>query len=165
VFPLFQYHGADTSHCGAVCLKRALTYIPGTKKFFSDTSRRRRFELLRRALSRVEFYKDGRIALSWVTAQDFEELNARKEDAENLINYWQNVETVNVAVLFKSFEDDTTRVSFRSDASFDSAAFLRQFGGGGHAPAAGATLDMPLEQAKETLLAALLEAVDVSEEA
>jgi len=125
-------------------------------KFFSDMNRMK-FELLRRALTRVEFHADARIALSWVTSQDLEELNARKEDAENLINYWQNVDTVSVAILFKSFETDTTRVSFRSDASFDSAAFLRRFGGGGHAPAAGATLDMPIEQAKEVLLKALLE--------
>ncbi len=160
----FSNTTARTHHIAGRLLETGVNVHPWNEKFFSNTPRRK-FELLCRTLSRVEFHKDGRIAVSWVTAQDLEELDARKEDAENFINYWKNVETVNVAVLFKSFEDDTTRVSLRSDASFDSAAFLRQFGGGGHAPAAGATLDMPLEQAKETLLAALLQAVDVSEEA
>jgi phosphoesterase RecJ-like protein len=70
---------------------------------------------------------------------------------------------VRVAVLFKGFEPDTTRVSFRSDASFDSAAFLRRFGGGGHAPAAGATIDMPLEPAKETLIKSLVEELGAQE--
>ena len=157
----FSNTSERTHHIAGRLLETGIDTHVWNKKFFSDMNRRK-FELLRLALSRVVFHADAHIALSWVTAEDLEELNARKEDVEALINYWQNIDSVNVAILFKSFESDTTRVSFRSDASFDSAAFLRRFGGGGHAPAAGATLDMPLEEAKEVLLKALLEEFEIS---
>lgn len=156
----FSNTTARTHRIAARLLETGIDVNPWNKAFFSDMHRRK-FELLRRALERVEFHADGRIALSWVCAQDLEELEARTEDTENLISYWQSVDSVSVAILFKGFEADSTRVSFRSDASFDSAAFLRCFGGGGHAPAAGATLDMPLEQAKETLIKELLDAPEI----
>jgi len=160
----FRYSNttARTHRIVSRLLDTGIDVHPWNKRFFSDMQRQK-FELLRRALSRVEFYQDGQVAVSWVNALDIEELKARKEDVENLINYWQNVDSVRVAILFKGFESDTTRVSFRSDASFDSAAFLRRFGGGGHAPAAGATIDMPLEPAKETLIKSLLEEIGKQE--
>ena len=125
------------------------------KRFFSDMARSK-FELLRIALDHVEFYRDGEIALSWLSQADLDAAGALQEDAENLINYWLAVQEVRVAILLKAFEDGRTRASFRSDTTFDSAAFLRNFGGGGHAPAAGATLEMPLEEARACLLEALL---------
>ena len=114
-----------------------------------------KFEMMRRALARVETHFDGAVALSWLNEEDLRTVNGSPEDAENLINLWQAVEGVRVAALLKAFEPGVTRVSLRSDISFDSALFLRDFGGGGHARAAGATLEMPLDQARETLLAAL----------
>lgn len=123
--------------------------------FFTDMARTK-FELMRRALERVQFHASGAVALSWLTEDDLAQTGARQEDTENLINYWQNVERVRVAVLLKQFSEGEIRVSMRSSADFDSAAFLRPLGGGGHAPAAGATLEMPLEEARQTLVDALL---------
>ncbi|HDP35822.1 MAG TPA: 30S ribosome-binding factor RbfA [Candidatus Hydrogenedentes bacterium] len=152
----FSNTTARTHHIAARLLETGIDVHLWNNRFFSDMNRKK-FELMRRALSRVEFHAGCRVALSWITSGDLEDLEARQEEVENLVNYWQNVDTVSVAIIFKSFDPNTTKVSFRSDASFDSAAFLRQFGGGGHAPAAGATLDMPLEQAKDTVLKALLD--------
>ncbi len=124
------------------------------RRFFSDISSAK-FEIMRRALSRVEFHFNGAVALSWLEKEDLQETGGRAEDAENLITLWQAVYGVRVAILLKYFEANITRVSFRSDNSFDCAVFLRSFSGGGHARAAGATLDMPLEEARRALLAAL----------
>ncbi len=154
----FSNTTARTHRIAAKLLDTGIDAHHWNKRLFSSMSRVK-FELMRRLLQRVAFHADGRVAISWVTEEDLQTLDAHPEDVENLINYWQNVESVSVAILCKSFQPDSTRVSFRSDASFDSAAFLRQFGGGGHAPAAGATLDMPLEQAKTVLLEALEQAL------
>lgn len=124
------------------------------KRFFSDM-RLSKFELMRHALARVEFHFNGAVALSWLNEEDLHAANGHPEDTENLINLWQAVEGVRVAVFLKCFETNMTRVSFRSDTTFNSAAFLRSFGGGGHASAAGATLEMPLDEARKTLLTAL----------
>lgn len=124
------------------------------KRFFSDTSPQK-FEIMRRALQRVELHQKGAVAISWLTAEDLEEVGAAAADSENLINIWQNITGVDVAILMKSFEEGETRVSGRSTAAFNSADFMRSLGGGGHAMAAGATLPYPLEEARTRLLEAL----------
>ncbi len=150
----FSNTSPRTHRITAALMEAGLDAASLNKRFFSDMSRPK-FELLRRAIERTAFHADDCVAMSWLTADDLAETGARPEDAENLINYWHNVESVSVAVLLKAFQPGETRVSFRSDPGFDSAAFLRPFGGGGHAPAAGATLSMSVEQAQEALVQAL----------
>lgn len=150
----FSNTTSRSHHLAAELMEAGIDIGLLNKKFFSDVSRMK-FELMRLALSHVEFHFGGAVALSRLTGEDLREAGAQREDAENLINIWQAVDSVRVAILLKSFEPDKVHVSFRSDATFDSAAFLRRFGGGGHAPAAGATLEMPLEDARESILTAL----------
>ncbi|NLN93574.1 MAG: 30S ribosome-binding factor RbfA [Candidatus Hydrogenedens sp.] len=124
------------------------------KRFFSDMSPRK-FEIMRRALQRVELHQQGAVAISWLTAEDLEEVGATAADSENLINLWQNISGVEVSILMKCFDEGETRISGRSTALFNSADFMRSLGGGGHAMAAGATLPYPLEEARSRLLDAL----------
>jgi phosphoesterase RecJ-like protein len=124
------------------------------RRFFSDMTPEK-FEIMRRALSRVERHQQGAVALSWLTAADLEEVGATAADSENLVNLWQNIKGVQVAILMKSFDEGESRLSFRSTAAFNSADFARSLGGGGHAMAAGATLSSPLEEARQQLLDAL----------
>lgn len=123
-------------------------------RFFSDMSPQK-FEVMRRVLERVTLYHEGAVALSWLTAADLQEIGAVNSDSENLVNLWQSIRGVQLAIFLKQFDEGETRVSFRSTASFDSAAFLRTLGGGGHAMAAGATLELPLDEARARLLEAL----------
>ncbi|MGI6138492.1 MAG: 30S ribosome-binding factor RbfA [Candidatus Hydrogenedentales bacterium] len=124
------------------------------QQLFSNMSGQH-FEVMRHVLSRVELHFNGSVALSWIDNADLEQLGARREDTENLINIWQSINKVQVAIFFKSFYPGKISVSFRSNNSFDSAAFLRSFGGGGHACAAGATLEMSMEEARDEILSAL----------
>ncbi|HOC68332.1 MAG: Bifunctional oligoribonuclease and PAP phosphatase NrnA [Candidatus Hydrogenedentes bacterium ADurb.Bin101] len=150
----FSNTTALSHRLAAECIEAGINVGLLNQRFFNDM-RAAKFEMMRRALARVETHFDGAVALSWLNEEDLRTVNGSPEDAENLINLWQAVEGVRVAALLKAFEPGVTRVSLRSDISFDSALFLRDFGGGGHARAAGATLEMPLDQARETLLAAL----------
>ena len=152
----FSNTTADTHRLAGDLMEAGIDVGALNKRLFSDVSRQK-FELMRRALEHVEFHLDGAVALSWLTGKDLQDTGARNEDVENLVNLWQAVDSVHVAILFKAFEPGKTQVSFRSDNTFNSAAFLRRFGGGGHPPAAGATLDMSLEEARECLLSALRE--------
>ena len=145
---------ALTHRLAAECIEAGIHVGLLNQRFFSDM-RPAKFEIMRRALTRVEFHFNGAVALSWLNDADLTDVNGLPEDTENLITLWQSVQGVRVAALLKAFEPESTRVSLRSDLSFDSALFLRDFGGGGHARAAGATLEMPLDQAREALLSAL----------
>ena len=77
------------------------------------------------------------------------------EDTDGLINYLRNIEGVRVAMIFRETRDAKTKVSFRTQAELNAAEICRAFGGGGHAVAAGATIDAPIEEAREKVLAHL----------
>lgn len=59
-----------------------------------------------------------------------------------------------INVLFKEQDEGRVRVSVRTTAAADAVAITRQFGGGGHARAAGCTVEAPLDEARERVLTA-----------
>ncbi len=128
-----------------------LETAPICETVFSAMSRPK-FDMLCHVLARAEFRADGAIAASYVSYQDLAAVGGEKEDTGGLINYLRNVDGVRVAVLFTQVDAHTTKASFRSVPEFNSAVFLAQFGGGGHAAAAGVTLDMSLAEAMPTVL-------------
>ena len=111
-----------------------------------------KFEMLRRVLERTQRIAEGRVAYSMLTARDARETAARGEDVDGLINFPRNIEGVEVGILFREVGPSTTKVSMRSRNAFNCAAFLEPLGGGGHAWAAGATLEMPLAEARRMVL-------------
>ena len=113
---------------------------------------RGRFALMARIVERMEFCEGGRIAISEVTARDLEDCGAQLPELNNLVNLGRDVEGVRVAVLLRALEDHVTKVSLRSVPGFDAAEMVEPLGGGGHAGAAGVTLEMPLEQARRAIL-------------
>lgn len=118
-----------------------------------------KFELLRRALARAEFRAEGRLASSFIRQADFAEVSCTREDMDGIVNYLRNVSGVVVGAMFTELDDHSCKVSLRSHEAFNSAVFLAQFGGGGHAAAAGATLETPLEEAMPMLLERLADAL------
>lgn len=104
-------------------------------------------KVLSRALQTLQMSPEGDIAWVYVTPRDMEECQAANEDLEGIVNYPRNIQGVEVGMLFKVINDQSVKVSFRSAGKVDVAKLAQSFGGGGHTRAAGARLDLPLEQA------------------
>ncbi|HOJ34077.1 MAG TPA: bifunctional oligoribonuclease/PAP phosphatase NrnA [Candidatus Hydrogenedentes bacterium] len=117
-----------------------------------DAMSQAKFSLMARILSRMQFLENTRLAYSEVYPSDLEETGAGAEDINNLINLGRNVEGVQVAILFRGLPDGTTKISVRAAPEFNALRLIVPFGGGGHVGAAGATLAMPLEQARDAVL-------------
>jgi len=78
---------------------------------------------------------------------------ASPEQSEGLIDWLSQAEHAEVAILFKE-ADGATRISVRTrTGGVDATVLTGTFGGGGHARAAGATVDLPLAQARPIVLA------------
>jgi phosphoesterase RecJ-like protein len=73
----------------------------------------------------------------------------------SLVSFLISAEDADVAAVFVECEDGRVEVGLRAKPGFDVARVALQFGGGGHAPAAGCTLPGPLEEAQTRLLTAL----------
>ncbi|UCC26183.1 MAG: bifunctional oligoribonuclease/PAP phosphatase NrnA [Gemmatimonadales bacterium] len=104
----------------------------------------RRFKLLQACLNTLE--ADEGVAWMSVPPDVFRDLGAGPEDLEGLVDYPRGVEGTEVALLFRRTNTGATKVSFRSTGPVDVNALAREFGGGGHVRAAGAALDLSLEE-------------------
>ncbi len=150
------------THELAARLIRMGTDNAGLYQRLEQGERPEKLGLLCRAVSNLQLLADSQAAVMVLRAQDFAETGARPEETERLVDIPQIVEQVQVVVLITEHlvtEDgetrSTTRMSFRSkpapaDAGSDRAVNVAElaahFGGGGHARAAGAKVDRPIDE-------------------
>jgi phosphoesterase RecJ-like protein len=106
----------------------------------------------------LELMADQRLAVMRVYRQDYAKTGANVGDTENLVNVPLQIRTVEVSLVFNEpLEGGPIRVSLRSKGRIDVAKFAEQFGGGGHARAAGLKVDGSLQQVHDRVVAAMLE--------
>jgi phosphoesterase RecJ-like protein len=109
--------------------------------------------LFGRVLARVATSTDGRVIWSTMREADLAESGAIPPQAEGIIDLLAQAEEAEVAILFKEAEG-RTRLSVRTKTGgVDATMLTGVFGGGGHARAAGATVDLPLDDAVPAVLA------------
>jgi len=117
-----------------------------------------RVALQTRAMQSLELLADNRLAVLSLRKDDFSETGAGVGDTENVINVPLQIRTVEaVALLVDPPDGGPIRVSLRSKGKVDVARFAEQFGGGGHARAAGLKIAMSLESARDAVIKSMLE--------
>lgn len=109
--------------------------------------------LFGRVLARLELDLDGRLIWSTIELADLAVSGADAAESEGLIDLLQQSETSEAAILFKE-GDESTRISIRTrEGGVDATVLAGTFGGGGHARASGATVPLPLDEARQVVLA------------
>ena len=104
-------------------------------------------------LDRLQSTADGRIVWSSLTEADIVATGADRAHSEGIIDLLSQAEAAEVAILFKQ-AGDITRVSVRTKpGGVDATVLTGVFGGGGHARAAGASVQAPLDEARPPVLA------------
>jgi len=182
VYELLQDGAWQITQEMALCLYVAISTDTGNFSFSSTTRRdmmaaaemiekfdlsettRRLFRLKRKGhtlllgsmLSGVEFHAAGRVACGFVTDEMMRECGAQYADTEGLIDHLINMEGVEVALL--ATQKKGSKFSVRT-LTVDAAALAQLFGGGGHARAAGMTIDAPLREAMDQVVCAVHEAM------
>jgi bifunctional oligoribonuclease and PAP phosphatase NrnA len=114
-------------------------------------------ETLGEVLRRVRVSEDGRVA--WLPVPQGLVSEAFLA-AEDLVNYPRSIGSVRVALLLREEGRGVVKASLRSKGDVAVNRIAQQFGGGGHENAAGCTLRASLDEATETLLAAVGLALD-----
>ncbi|HYT36026.1 MAG TPA: bifunctional oligoribonuclease/PAP phosphatase NrnA [Ktedonobacteraceae bacterium] len=101
----------------------------------------------------------GRLIWSQATGATLTAAGATPEMDDNTSGLLRDVEGVQVAAFFKSYDDPKiTRLSLRCAAPYNAAEICQRVSnglGGGHARAAGATFHLPIEEATNLVLAEL----------
>ena len=153
----FQYPSttAATYELAADLIRRGLDVGTINSQIY-DNYPFRRLELMRALLNTLEISDDGLVA-NWTMRDQLRiDLDLRPEDSEGLIDLIRAIRGVQLAVFFEELPDGKIRISMRSkDHRLDVCQIATEFGGGGHALAAGIRMAGPLEDAKSQVLAAI----------
>ena len=118
-----------------------------------------RIKLLNRALDSIEISTNGHLSIMTVSQKMLADTGTQSEDADGLINYARRIQDVKVAALIHELENGNGasdgrkrfHVSLRSDGSVDVSRIASDFGGGGHAGAAGFSVESSLAELKTTI--------------
>ncbi|MET0750040.1 MAG: bifunctional oligoribonuclease/PAP phosphatase NrnA [Solirubrobacterales bacterium] len=112
-----------------------------------------KWRLTARALEKIELYDEGRFAVTYISADDYEASGAGEVLTEGIIDFLRALEGVEVAAMIRDKTDggrSARKVSLRS-TDVDVSAIARAHGGGGHRRAAGFGSDLPYPELVEFL--------------
>lgn len=112
----------------------------------------RQLRLLRELIGSIRLERGSRLAWGELTPLMFSKAGARDEDTEGLINYLRTLKGVQVAAVFRTLPGGKTKLNLRSRSGISVLPLVREFGGGGHASAAGCTVAMSLARARRAFL-------------
>lgn len=148
----FQYQSTtpETSEFASELLKKGVNVSDIYKKVM-NTKSKANFELRRRAIDRMEFIEDGKIAITYITKQDNEETCAEVGDYEGIVEEGRSVEGVEVSIFLRE-TNKGFKASLRSNEYVNVSDVCIMFGGGGHFHAAACVISQSLEQAKEKII-------------
>lgn len=112
-----------------------------------------RFKLLGAVATNSERFLGNRGVFMSLSLRDFDQAGALPSDSEDLVNEPLSVAGTEVAIIAIEQRDGSVKASFRSRCALDCSMLAKEFGGGGHKKAAGATLFMDLPSACAALRA------------
>ena len=158
---VFEYFGIEITKDIATCLLTGI--ITDTGGFRHSGITEETFEFAAEALSmginvskiyreRMEFLADGKISFTYITESDMKKVGMEPGDHEGIVEIGRNIEGVEVSI-FLYEKEDGYKASLRSNDYVNVADVCLIFGGGGHIKAAGCTIKLPLEEAKEKIIA------------
>ena len=143
---------AETLEAAADCL-RAGADVDGITQQLYRTRSEGRTRLLGLVLAGLEMNADRTMCWARLTDDMLSRAHALREDNEGVVNYLLEIRGVQFACLAEERGSGQTKFSLRSKGRVDVAADVAvPLGGGGHACAAGVTLNLPMEEALQTVL-------------
>lgn len=179
IYRLFQEGGLEISPSMATCLYVAISTDTGSFTYSNTTAKTLRIaselialgtdldlirsnlyekrplkELLtvKAALERLFLCGEGRIIGCVLDYETLTNNNLLGVDTDGLIGMMRGTEGVEVALLFKEVKKGEIRVSMRSKLQFDVNVLAQNYGGGGHARAAGCTVKGEMESVRRSVL-------------
>ena len=144
---------AHTYAVAAACAATGAELYPITQALF-DTNSITKLRIQSWIVENTKFMMDGKLAVCALPRALEEQATA--DDMDNISGFLRSIEGVKLCALLRQLPDGGIRASLRAVPGYDAAAVCRKFGGGGHKGAAGVTLNMPLDQAAQTIEAEML---------
>ena len=152
----FQYGNttAHTHRVAAALMDTGLDVSPLNKRHFR-TKTWARLQVERLIVERMHRYEDGKIAVAPVSLSLLDEAGATEEDMEDIAAFLGQIEGVETSITIRELADGGCKLSVRTSGGLNATKVCAVLGGGGHAAAAGCTVNVGLKEAEEQVLAAI----------
>lgn len=120
-------------------------------KVMFDTKTKLKIRLEQEIYGSIDYYSNDRCAIVAATLDMQKKLGIGDDELEGIASIPRQIEGVLIGITMREKEGGVFKVSVRTDRSINAAEFCAEFGGGGHAEAAGCTVKGTLEEAKAQL--------------
>jgi len=120
-----------------------------------DTNSLARLRLQGWIVENIQLLEQGTLAVCALPLAVEKQLNLTEDDMENISGFPRSIEGVKMAATLRQNLNGEVKISVRAVPGYDAARVCREFGGGGHKGAAGATVNMPLEEAAQAVSRAM----------
>ena len=153
----FMYENTDArSHRMAAGLIEAGVQVNEVYRRLYEHAPLEKLKLLARALEGIKLLDDGRLAVTYISGEDYAATGASEALTEGIIDHLRTIDGAVVAAVVRDQAESgraARKVSMRStDGRVDVSAIARHQGGGGHRRAAGFGTDLEYEQVVEFLV-------------
>lgn len=118
------------------------------------TQSRARMALEGRMLSGMRFFRDGKVSVVTITQRMLDECGADDNDCDDLAGIAGKAKGSVISLTIREVAEGS-KVSARSKPGVNVSDICAMYGGGGHAMAAGVTLNCDVEKALELMLKAI----------
>lgn len=111
--------------------------------------------LLGEVLSTLQVSDDRRYSWMYLNQEMLKKYEVELDEVDNYVNYTSSIRGIEVGLFFKETKPNEVKVSWRSKAGVDVSRLAAHFGGGGHARAAGCSLQGSLPAVMREVLSFL----------
>lgn len=116
----------------------------------------RRLRLESAIIAGMQLYDQRTIAVAALTLDMMAAVGADERDAEDIASLVGQLEGVKTSVTIRELAPGKCKISLRTDPQdLNASTVCALMGGGGHAAASGATLDLPVEETRAAVLDAI----------
>ena len=145
----------DTHRIAATLMETGFDAQWVNKRHFRVKSLKR-MQIESRLVREMDLAQNGTLVFAYVTLDLIRELEATEEDLEDISAFIGQLEGVDNAVTIRQLKPEECKISLRTDGkTLNASAVCAAYGGGGHAAAAGCTIQGTPAQAKAAMLKAI----------
>jgi len=124
----------------------------GICRKLNHTIKEAKLKLIGIAINNMEVYYNGKLRYTYIDYETISSLGLNDEDSEGMTNYLLMPEGTEVAIYVREKSDGSKKVSLRSRENIDVSKIAISFNGGGHARAAGYTMEDDINKGKDKVI-------------
>ncbi len=145
---------ANTLRVAADCVAAGADTFSMNQAYF-ETNSLARLRLQGWLVENALFLQEGKVVICALPLHKEQELGLTEDDLENISGFPRSIAGVKIAATLRQEPSGLVKLSVRAVPGCDAAAICQKFGGGGHKGAAGASMNMTMDEAIAAVAAAI----------